>query len=248
MYHKIRWIRISNKDKSRIKVDTIDKFRPFRACYVFFFFFPRHFTNSFSYPKKITWIFAKSHHTRALLPFKLNARASRSNSRHSRISPLIPHPHASKLWSTFPPDFPSRRFARKRRGEDVVLVVIVAITIIIFRGLEKKKRKNDARVFRTSTGIIQVGSTRHNYAPTEWLSFFKPALTPARPRREHPHSCAPAKLHLPAAAPTTGAVAAAHPACLPRGRPQSTVNAIHVPSPSLRSLLHFLPASYNYFV
>lgn len=113
---------------------------------------------------------------------------------------------------------------------------------------KKKKRKNDARVFRTSTGIIQVGSTRHNYAPTEWLSFFKPALTPARPRREHPHSCAPAKLHLPAAAPTTGAVAAAHPACLPRGRPQSTVNAIHVPSPSLRSLLHFLPASCNYFV
>lgn len=127
---------------------------------------------------------------------RVQTRESFKNLPTPRAKSLIHFP-SRLLFSTLCPE----------RGEDAVLVVIVAITIIIFRGLEKRT----TRVFRTSTGIVQVGSTRHNYAPTEWLSFFKPAL-PRPGRREHPHSCAPAKLRFPAAAPTTGAVAAEHPA------------------------------------
>ena len=227
--------RISNKDKkSRIKVGTVDQFpRSFRACYVSFSFLLPRFklcliqkrsTNGFSRNR--------TEHVRSSHSSWTNARASRSNSRHSRISP----PRVKSLIH-FPSRLPfstllSRKKTGRRRG------VIVAITIIIFCGLKKKKKKKEktTRVFRTSTGIIQVGSTRHNYAPTEWLSFFKPFTQ---------HSCAPAKLHFPAAAPTTGAVAAQHPASRPTAIHGE--RAIHVRSSSARSYI-FYQASCNYFV
>lgn len=116
---------------------------------------------------------------------RVQTRESFKNLPTPRAKSLIHFP-SRLLFSTLCPE----------RGEDAVLVVIVAITIIIFRGLEKRT----TRVFRTSTGIIQVGSTRHNYAPTEWLSFFKPALPRPGPAvstrtRVRPRNCISLQLH-----------------------------------------------------
>lgn len=123
MYHKIRWIRISNKDKSRIKVDTIDKFRPFRACYVFFFF-----STTFH---KLFFLSEKDHvdfreiasHTRAppvqiertRVAFKLEAFKNLTpHPSPSRVKTLIHFP-SRLLFSTLCPEETGRR--RGARGD-----------------------------------------------------------------------------------------------------------------------------------